>query len=42
MREAVIVTAGRSPVGKRDGGLAGVHPADLSALVLRAPPERPA
>ncbi|WP_327692790.1 thiolase family protein [Streptomyces sp. NBC_00459] len=36
MREAVIVAAVRTPVGKRGGGLAGVHPADLSALVLRA------
>lgn len=31
---AVIVGAVRSPVGKRNGGLAGVHPADLSAAVL--------
>ncbi len=36
MREAVIVDAVRSPVGKKNGGLAGVHPADLSAYVLRA------
>jgi acetyl-CoA acyltransferase len=34
MREAVIVEAVRTPVGKRNGGLAGVHAADLSALVL--------
>ena len=34
MAEAVIVDAVRSPVGKRNGGLAGVHPADLSAQVL--------
>ena len=34
MAEAVIVEAVRSPVGKRNGGLAGVHPADLSAQVL--------
>ncbi|ELP69913.1 thiolase family protein [Streptomyces turgidiscabies] len=40
MREAVIVAAVRTPVGKRDGGLAGIHPADLSALVLRALAER--
>lgn len=33
---AVIVAAVRSPVGKRNGGLAGVHPADLSATVLDA------
>lgn len=36
MRDAVIVEAVRTPVGKRNGGLAGVHPADLSATVLRA------
>src|SRR5881227_2391908 len=34
MREAVIVEAVRSPIGKRNGGLAGVHPVDLSADVL--------
>ncbi|WP_343602186.1 acetyl-CoA C-acyltransferase [Mycobacterium sp.] len=34
MAEAVIVEALRSPVGKRNGGLSGVHPADLSAQVL--------
>ena len=34
MRDAVIVEAVRTPVGKRGGGLAGVHPVDLSALVL--------
>ncbi len=34
MVEAVIVEAVRSPVGKRNGGLSGVHPADLSAQVL--------
>lgn len=34
MRDAVIVEAVRTPVGKRDGGLAGVHPVDLSAHVL--------
>ena len=31
---AVIVEAVRTPVGKRNGGLSGVHPADLSAVVL--------
>jgi acetyl-CoA acyltransferase len=36
MPEAVIVEAVRSPIGKRNGGLAGVHPADLSAQVLNA------
>jgi acetyl-CoA acyltransferase len=40
MRDAVIVGAVRTPVGKRGGGLAGVHPADLSAHVLRALAER--
>ena len=32
---AVIVEAVRSAVGKRKGGLAGVHPADLSGAVLK-------
>ncbi|WP_328358921.1 thiolase family protein [Mycobacterium sp. NBC_00419] len=36
MREAVIVEAVRTPVGKRNGGLSGVHAADLSAVVLGA------
>ncbi|HNM94066.1 MAG TPA: thiolase family protein [Mycobacterium sp.] len=36
MREAVIVEAVRTPVGKRNGGLSGVHAADLSAVVLNA------
>ncbi|MDI3340308.1 MAG: thiolase family protein [Sphaerobacter sp.] len=42
MREAVIVSAVRSPVGrgKRDGSLAAVHPVDLSATVMRAAVER--
>ncbi|MCX5041876.1 thiolase family protein [Aldersonia sp. NBC_00410] len=31
---AVIVEAVRTPVGKKNGGLSGIHPADLSALVL--------
>ena len=34
MTNAVIVEAVRTPVGKRNGGLSGTHPADLSALVL--------
>jgi acetyl-CoA acyltransferase len=34
MRDAVIVEAVRTPIGKRNGGLSGVHPADLSAHVL--------
>lgn len=34
MQETVIVGAVRTPVGKRNGGLAGEHAADLSGLVL--------
>jgi acetyl-CoA acyltransferase len=40
MRDAVIVAAVRTPLGTRNGGLAGVHPADLSARVLRELAER--
>jgi len=40
MRETVIVEAVRTPVGKRNGGLSGVHAADLSAVVLDALAER--
>ncbi|TCK22550.1 thiolase family protein [Pseudonocardia endophytica] len=40
MRDAVIVEAVRTPVGKRKGGLAGTHPTDLSAHVLRSLAER--
>jgi acetyl-CoA acyltransferase len=36
MPEAVVVAAVRSPIGRRNGALAGVHPADLSADVLNA------
>ena len=36
MRDAVIVEAVRSPIGRRKGGLAEVHPVDLSATVLTA------
>src|SRR4051794_12886261 len=35
VNSAYIVDAVRSPVGTRKGGLAGVHPADLGAHVLR-------
>jgi acetyl-CoA acyltransferase len=35
MREAVIVDAVRTPIGKRGGGLADIHPVDLTAEVLR-------
>ena len=40
MRDAVIVEAVRTPVGKRNGGLAGVHAGDLSSHVLTALAER--
>ncbi|MFD5258303.1 thiolase family protein [Streptomyces bobili] len=36
MNDAVIVAAARTPVGKRNGALSSVHPADLSAHVLDA------
>jgi acetyl-CoA C-acetyltransferase len=34
--EAYLVDAVRTPVGRRGGGLAGVHPADLGAHVITA------
>jgi len=34
--EAYLVDAVRTPVGRRGGGLAGAHPADLGAHVIRA------
>jgi acetyl-CoA acyltransferase len=40
MSDAVIVAAVRTPVGKRNGELSGVHPVDLSAHVLNALAER--
>jgi acetyl-CoA acyltransferase len=40
MADAVIVEAVRSPVGKRNGALSGVHPAELSAQVLNGLVER--
>jgi acetyl-CoA acyltransferase len=40
MRDAVVVEAVRTPLGRRNGGLGGVHPADLSAAVLAALAER--
>ncbi len=40
MSEAYLVEAVRSPVGRRGGGLAAVHPADLGATVLTALIER--
>ena len=36
MREAVIVQALRTPVGRRGGAYAGLHAVDLGAEVLRA------
>lgn len=40
MREAVIVSAVRSPVGKRGGVFADLHPVDLGAQVLTGLVER--
>ena len=40
MPEAYIVDAARTPAGRRNGGLAGAHPADLGAHVIRALVER--
>jgi acetyl-CoA acyltransferase len=40
MREAVVVEAVRTPIGKRNGGLSAVHAADLSAVVLTELAER--
>jgi acetyl-CoA C-acetyltransferase len=40
MAEAYIVDAVRTPVGRRGGGLAHVHPADLGAHTLKALVER--
>ncbi len=36
MRDAVIVATARTPVGKRHGGLSGVHPVDLGSFALNA------
>ena len=36
MRDAVIVEAVRTPIGKRNGALSGIHSADISAHVLTA------
>jgi acetyl-CoA C-acetyltransferase len=38
--EAYIVEAARTPVGRRGGGLAGAHPADLGAHVITAVVDR--
>ena len=36
MRDAVIVEAVRSPIGKKNGKLSGTHPTDLLGTVLKA------
>jgi acetyl-CoA acyltransferase len=40
MRQAVIVDAVRTPIGRRNGVLASMHAVELSALVLRSLVER--
>ena len=40
MTEAFIIDAVRTPVGRRKGGLADVHPADLAAHVIRTVVQR--
>jgi acetyl-CoA C-acetyltransferase len=40
MEDVVIVEAARTPLGRRNGGLATVHPADLLAAAQRAVIER--
>jgi len=40
MRDAVIVEAIRTPIGRRNGGLSGVHAVDLSAHVLSSLADR--
>ncbi|MFF9071322.1 acetyl-CoA C-acetyltransferase [Streptomyces sp. NPDC014735] len=40
MAEAYVIEAVRTPVGRRGGGLGGIHPADLGAHVLKALVER--
>jgi acetyl-CoA C-acetyltransferase len=40
MPDVVIIDAVRTPVGRRNGGLSTVHPADLLAAVLRGLVER--
>src|SRR5689334_12496545 len=40
MAEAYIVDAVRSPVGRRGGGFADIHPADLGAHPIRTIVER--
>jgi len=38
--DVVIIDAVRTPIGRRNGGLSGVHPADLEGIVLKALVER--
>lgn len=40
MRDAVIVEAVRTPIGRRGGSLSQTHPAELSAHILRSAIER--
>ena len=40
MPEAYIVSAVRTPVGRRGGSLSRVHPADLAGHILKAAVER--
>src|SRR5689334_1435023 len=40
MPEAYIVSAVRTPVGRRRGGLSGVHPADLGGHAIKAAVQR--
>jgi len=40
MHEVVIVEAVRSPIGRRKGGLSGLHPAELLGVVQKAAVER--
>jgi acetyl-CoA C-acetyltransferase len=40
MQDVFVVSAVRSPLGRRGGGLAGMHPADLLGAVQRACVER--
>jgi acetyl-CoA C-acetyltransferase len=40
MTEAYLIDAVRTPIGRRGGGLAGAHPADLGAHVIKALVER--
>jgi acetyl-CoA C-acetyltransferase len=40
MQEVVILSAVRTAIGRRKGGLAGLHPADLLGTVQRAAVER--